>query len=56
MVAKKRCKKGYRKSKTGNSCVKKQGAQIKMKNGECKRTKTGRKYCKRGGKVKFVKG
>lgn len=28
----------------------------KMKNGECKRTKKGRKYCMRGGKVRFVKG
>jgi hypothetical protein len=28
----------------------------KMKNGECRTTKTGRKYCMRGGKVRFVKG
>ena len=29
----------------------------KMKPGECKRTKTGRKFCKgKSGKVRFVKG
>ncbi len=27
----------------------------KMKNGECRTTRQGRKYCKRGGKVRFVK-
>jgi len=27
-----------------------------MKNGECKKTITGRKFCKRNGRVKFVKG
>jgi len=27
----------------------------KMRDGECKTTKNGRKYCKRGGKVRFVK-
>lgn len=26
-----------------------------MKNGECKTTKTGRKYCKINGKVRFMK-
>lgn len=27
-----------------------------MKNGQCKTTKTGQKYCMKNGKVKFVKG
>lgn len=27
----------------------------KMREGECKTTKRGQKYCKRGGKVRFVK-
>lgn len=27
----------------------------KMRNGECRTTRKGRKYCKRGGKVRFVK-
>lgn len=27
-----------------------------MKNGECRRTRSGRKYCMRNGKVRFVKG
>ena len=30
-------------------------AKSKMRNGECRRTKKGRKYCKRNGKVRFVK-
>jgi len=30
--------------------------EYKMKNGECKTTKTGQKYCMKNGKVKFVKG
>lgn len=28
----------------------------KMRNEECRTTKRGRKYCMRGGKVRFVKG
>lgn len=35
----------------------KDNAQLEkgMKNGECRTTSKGRKYCKRGGKVRFVK-
>ena len=28
----------------------------KMRDGECRRTKRGQKYCKRRGRVKFVRG
>ncbi len=29
---------------------------MKMKNGECRTTRKGRKYCMKSGKVRFVKG
>jgi hypothetical protein len=29
--------------------------KVEMKEGECKKTSTGRTYCKRNGKVKFTK-
>lgn len=28
----------------------------KMRNGECRVTRNGQRYCKRGGRVRFVKG
>jgi len=28
----------------------------KMRAGECRRTRRGQKYCKRGGRVRFVRG
>ncbi len=28
----------------------------KLKEGQCGRTRKGKKYCKRGGRVRFVKG